>query len=181
MATKISHPTSLDQLDPTVRAVVTRADVIVVPVDDGSDAAFGLAREAAINLARLGDARLVLLDRADTTYADTPRINELTRDEVAAIDRPYLLTQLDDAAAAGVEATAFQHSLPGDEALTDTVNELGADLVVVPATLDSPGFLDRLKHDDVEDRAVDATPAGVPVVAVADDGSLTLAAPSGAT
>lgn len=116
MATEISLPTSLDQLDPAVRSAVERARTIVVPVDDGSDAA-----------------------------------------------------------AAGVNTTAFQHLLPGDEALTDTVNELGADLVVVPVSLDSPGFLDRLEHDDFQGRAVGATPAGVPVVAVADDGTLTLA------
>ncbi|CAN5723020.1 hypothetical protein BH10ACT1_BH10ACT1_29800 [soil metagenome] len=175
MATDITVPTSLDQLDPGVRAAVERASTIVVPVDDGSDDAFARARDVAISLAGLGDARLVLLDRIDTTYADTPRVNELNRDEVRSLDRPYLLDQIDAGTDAGVATTAFQHSLPGDEALTDTVNRLGADLVVVPATLDSPGFLDRLKHDDVEDRAVDATPEGVPVLAVDDAGTITLA------
>lgn len=175
MATDIVLPTSLDQLDPGVRAAVEAAATIVVPVDDGSDDALARARDVAVSLAKLGDARLVLLDRVDTTYADTPRVNELTRDEVAGIDRPYLLDQLDAASAAGVAATAFQHSLPGDEALTDTVTTLGADLVVVPVDMDSPGFLDRLKHDDVEARAVEATPDGVPVVAVAADGTVSLA------
>lgn len=168
-------PTSLDQLAPDVRGVVEAASVVLVPVDDGKDDALAQARRVAIALASLGDAKLVLLDRADTTYADTPRIFELSRAEVAEIDRPYLLAGIDEAEAAGVSATAFQHSLPGDEALTDAVDRVVADLVVVPVELDSPGLLARLKGGDVEDRTVDATPAGTAVVSVAADGTLSLA------
>ena len=174
MATDLVLPTSLDHLDPAVRGAVQQAGTIVVPVDDGADDAFARARDVAVRLAELGEARLVMLDRGDTTYADTPRVFELTRDEVAELDRPYLLAQLDSAAASGVNATAFQHSLPGDEALTDAVNEIGADLVVVPASLDSPGFLDRLKHADVQQRAVDATPPEAAVLAVDDEGGIRL-------
>ncbi len=175
MATTDQTPTDLDQLAPDVRPVVERATTIVVPVDDGGDEALVRARRAAIAVAGLAGAKLVLLDRSDTTYADTPRINELDRDAVAALDRPYLLAGIDEADAAGVHATAFQHSLPGDEALTDAVEQVGADLVVVPAGLDSPGLFARLKGGDAEDRAVQAAPSGVAVLAVAEDGTLTLA------
>lgn len=174
MATDPIVPTALDQLDPAVASVVEAASVILVPVDDGADDALARARAVAIALASLGDAKLVLLDRADTTYADTPRVFELDRDEVAAIDRPYLLAGLDEAAAAGVVATAFQHSLPGDEALTDAATQVAADLVVVPASLDSPGLFARLKGGDVEGRTVQAAPRGTAVVAVAEDGRLEL-------
>ncbi|QXC62588.1 universal stress protein [Aquihabitans sp. G128] len=179
MANDPTLPTSLDQLDPAVRAVVEQASTILVPVDDGTDDAYGRARDVAVELAKLGDAKLVLLDRVDTTYADTPRVFELTRDEVAAIDRPYLLDQLDSAAEAGVSVTAFQHSLPGDEALTDAVNQVGADAVVVPSSLDAPGFLTRLKHESAEERAVDAAPDGIPVLAVGDDGTVSVSPPRG--
>jgi nucleotide-binding universal stress UspA family protein len=168
-------PTALDQLAPDVRPVVERATTIVVPVDDGADDALARTRRAAIAVAGLAGAKLVLLDRSDTTYADTPRIFELSREEVAEIDRPYLLSGIDEAAAGGVSATAFQHSLPGDEALTDAVEQVGADLVVVPAGLESPGLFARLKGGDAEERAVDAAPTGVPVLAVAEDGTLSLA------
>lgn len=175
MANDRTRPTTLDQLDPAVRTVVEQASVLVVPVDDGTDDAYGRARDAAVDLARLGDLKLVLLDRVDTTYADTPRIFELSRDDVAALDRPYLLAQLDAVSQAGVTVTAFQHSLPGDEALTDAVNEVGADALVVPSSLDAPGFLTRLKHDSSEERAVDAAPSGVAVLSVDDDGTVSLA------
>lgn len=174
MATDTPVPTALDQLTPDVRQVVERAKVIVVPVDDGGDEALARARRAAIALAQLAEAKLVLLDRSDTTYADTPRINELSRDDVVALDRPYLLSGIDEAGAGGVTATAFQHSLPGDEALTDAVNEVGADLVVVPEDLDSPGLFARLKGAGAEGRAVDAAPAGTVVVSVGEHGEVGL-------
>lgn len=175
MATDLTVPTALDQLAPAVASAVQAASVILVPVDDGADDALARARRVAIALASLGEAKLVLLDRSDTTYADTPRVFELDRDEVAAIDRPYLLAGIDEAAGSGVTATAFQHSLPGDEALTDAVEQVAADLVVVPADLDSPGLFARLKGGDVEDRTVQAAPAGTAVVTVTADGRLELA------
>lgn len=161
-------------LEPALAQAVDAATVVLVPVDDGSDPARERGRLAAQALAARAGARLVLLDRLDTTYADTPRVHELTRDELEGIDRPYLVAHIDEAAAAGVSATAFQHSLPGAEALTDAVKAVGADLVVVPDEVDKPGFLDRLKGAAVAERAADAAPAGVPVVAVGEDGSLSL-------
>lgn len=178
MATDSTAPTSLDQLDPAVAGAVRAASVILVPVDDGADDALARARTAAIALAALGDAKLVLLDRSDTTYADTPRVFELDRAEVAEIDRPYLLAGIDAAAEAGVTATAFQHSLPGDEALTDAAEQVSADLIVVPDDLDSPGLLARLKGGDAEDRAVQAAPSGTSVVIVTADGRLEVVAAS---
>ncbi len=172
--TEPAVPTSLDELDPAVAAAVGRATTIVVPVDDGSDPARARARRVATALAGLVGAKLVLLDRDDTTYADTPRVNELSRDEVAGLDRPELLALVDEAAESGVAVTAFQHSLPGAEALTDAVKATRAELVVVPTNAAAPGFLDRLKGDDLDERAADAAPVGTAVVSVGDDGSLTL-------
>jgi len=176
MAPEIAPPTSYDNLDPAVADAVRAARVVLVPVDDGKDAARERSRRVAQGLAKLAGAKLVLLDRVDTTYADTPRVNSIDRAEAQRIDRPYLVAQIDEANDAGVEATAFQHSLPGAEALTDTAKEVGADLIVVPADIDKPGFLDRFRHDNTAERAVDAAPAGVRVVSVGDDGSLRLLA-----
>ncbi|CAN5894039.1 hypothetical protein BH23ACT2_BH23ACT2_03240 [soil metagenome] len=172
MATDTTLPTSLDELDPTVAASVRGATIILVPVDNGSEEAFTLACRVATALASLGGARLVLLDRSDTTYGDTPRVHELTRDHVVGLDRPYLLDALDAVAAEGVAVTAFQHSLPGDEAYTDAADELGADLIVVPDHLDSPGLLDRFKRDDVSERTVDAAPSGTGVLVVSTEGTV---------
>lgn len=176
MASEISPPTSYDDLDPAVADAVRAATVVLVPVDDGNDPARERSRLAAQALASLAGARLVLLDRVDTTYADTPRVNAIDRSEAERIDRPYLVAHIDEADRAGVPATAFQHSLPGAEALTDTAKEVGADLIVVPADLDKPGFFDRFRHDNTAERAVDAAPAGVRVVSVGDDGSMSLLA-----
>lgn len=166
-------PTDLDQLPGPVADVVRTAEVILVPVDDGGDEAVGRARRTAVSLAALAGARVVLLDRSDTTYADTPRIFELSRDEVVSIgDRQYLLDAIDEATDAGVSASAFQHSLPGDEAISDAAERSGADLLVVPEHLGTSGLLSRLKGGDASDRATQAAPAGTAVVAVDADGAL---------
>jgi nucleotide-binding universal stress UspA family protein len=154
--------------------VAEAARVVLVPVDDGTDPAWARAREVAIDLASRSSARLVLLDRADTTYADTPRVHELSREEAVELDRPYLVTQIDEAEAAGLSATAFQHSLPGSEALRDAIDEVHADLVVVPADLDRPRPLERTKAGDAADRADRATPTSVQLVSVSADGSVSL-------
>ncbi|MGI8754837.1 MAG: universal stress protein [Acidimicrobiales bacterium] len=174
MTSQGTDPSSLDDLDPAVAGAVRRATVVLVPVDDGSDVARERSRQVATSLAALAGARLVLLDRTDTTYADTPRQAELNRAELLGIDRDYLVAQVDAAAEAGVSATAFQHSLPGAEALTDAVKATGADLVVVPVELDKPGLLDRFRGGSVAERTSDAAPNGVAVVSVAEDGRLSL-------
>lgn len=166
--------TALDQLPADVAEVVRRATTVLVPVDDGSDGARERARQVAMDLAVLGEARLVLLDRLDTTYADTPRINELSRDEATGIDRDYLLPFFDEAAERGLAVTAFQHSMPGSEAFTSAVERVGADLVVAPASLDEPGIWDRLKRVDQGEMVEEAVPDSVAVVIVGDEGELTL-------
>jgi nucleotide-binding universal stress UspA family protein len=174
MASDLPLPTSYDQLDDDVATAVRSASTILVPVDDGGDGSLADARSAAVALGALSGAKVVFLDRADTTYADTPRVFELSPDQVADLDRPYLTAMLDDAAGRGVTATAFQHSLPGAEALTDAAKEVGADLVVVPHEREDPGLLERLKGGDTEDRAADAAPSGTAVVSVDDGGHLRL-------
>lgn len=166
--------TSLDDLTPEVRSALDGVTTMVVPVDDGEDEALAHARQAAIALAAASGARLVMLDRADITYADTPRIHELSREAAADLDRPYLVDGIDEATAAGVDATGFQHSLPGDEALSDTVEQVGAQAVVVPASLSAPGLFGRLKGDPAR-RAEAATSSDITVFVLADDGSVTLA------
>lgn len=166
-------PTDLDQLAPPVAEVVRGAQVILVSVEDGSDPALDGARRTAIALAALVDAKLVLLDRSDTTYADTPRIFELTRDEVVGLgERQYLLDAMDEAISADVSVTAFQHSLPGVEAISDAAERVRADIYVVPDHLDGPGLVDRLKGRHLSERAATAAPDGTAVLEVDDEGSL---------
>lgn len=168
-------PTDLDQLPDPVAELVGRAGVILVPVDDGADEVLGRARHIAVALAALGEAKLVLLDRSDTTYADTPRIFELSRDDVVSLGgRQYLLDGIDEATEAGVAATAFQHSLPGNEAISDAAARVGADMLVVPHQLRSPGLFSRLKGGAPSEHAVTAAPVGTSTVVIDDDGSLSV-------
>jgi nucleotide-binding universal stress UspA family protein len=164
--------TSLDQLDADVADAMGGATTVLVPVDDGNDAARERTRLVAQQLAALVGARLVLLDRTDTTYADTPRVQELTREQADDLGRPYLVRQIDEAADAGVEVIAFEHSLPGSEALTDAAKETSASVIVVPHHLDKPGFLDHFRKGDAADRAGRAAPDGVSVLAVEADGTI---------
>lgn len=166
-------PTDLDQLPAPVAEIVRSARVILVAVEDKSDPALDGARRTAIALAAMAGAKLVVLDRSDTTYADTPRIFELTRDEVVGLgDRQYLLDAIDEATSAGLSVTAFQHSLPGIEAITDAAERVGADIFVVPDHLDGPGLVDRLRGRHLSERAATAAPDGTAVIEVDDEGSL---------
>lgn len=162
---------SLDDLDATVADAVRGATTVLVPVDDHDDARVH-ARHVAQQLAVLAGARLVLLDRTDTTYADTPRVHELTREQAESLGRSYLVRQIDEVVEAGIDVIAFEHSLPGSEALSDAAKETGADLIVVPHHLDKAGFLDHFRHGDTAERAGRAAPQGVAVVAVDHEGNL---------
>lgn len=166
-------PTDVDQLPAPVAEILRAARVILVAVEDKSDPALDGARRTAIALAAMVDAKLVVLDRSDTTYADTPRIFELSRDEVVGLgERQYLLDAMDEATSAGVSVTAFQHSLPGTEAISDAAERVGADIYVVPDHLDGPSLVDRLKGRRLSERAATAAPEGTAVIEVDDEGAL---------
>ncbi len=168
-----SDRSDLDELPAEVAAVARGARRVIVPTDDGNEPGRARARQAAVRVAAAAGAELVLLDRSDATWGDTPHTELHDRDALAAAGKEALAGQVDEAADAGVTAVVWAHSLPAPEALGDAVRDLAVDLVVVADDFNKPGVLDRLRTKSVEERAFDAV-GDTPVVVVAEDGSLSL-------
>lgn len=178
MTDDASARSDLDQLPSDVAGVARGARRVIVPTDDGNEPARVRARQAAVRLAAAAGAELVLLDRSDATWGDTPHTELHDRDALAAAGKEALAKQVDEASDAGVTAAVWAHSLPAPEALGDAVRDLAVDLVVVADDFDKPGLLDRLRTKSVEERAFDAV-GDTPVVVVAEDGSLSVARSGG--
>lgn len=105
----------------TIRAA-EGARYVLCPTDDGRDDAYPRLRQAAIVLAARSGAKLLLADRSVGQAA--PAGGVLGRAEVRRLGRAYLAEQIDEAAAAGVEAGAW---LPAEG---DAVQRLPVDVIV---------------------------------------------------
>jgi hypothetical protein len=173
-----SAGSDFDRLPPDVAEAARGARRVIVPTDDADEPARARARQAAVRVAAAAGAELILLDRSDATWGDTPHTELHDRDALAAAGKDTLAGQVDAAAEAGVTATVWAHSLPAPEALGDSVRDLAVDLVVVADDFDKPGLLDRLRTKSVVERAFDAV-GDTPVVVVAEDGSLSVARSGG--
>jgi hypothetical protein len=150
-----------------------RAEVLVVPTDD-RDPALERACEAAAQLAAVHDLRLVLYDRSGERWTDTPHPKGPVEAAELGDDRPHLRRRLDELRAAGVPATAWLATVPALTAMTDVLQEIAVDGMVVPAQLDRPKMMDRLQVGEgpaemVERVAALQTDRPAPGVLVVDD------------
>ena len=138
--------TAEPRFDPAVLEAAADARLVLSGTDDGRDAGIAYERAAALALAARVGARLVLFDRTSETWADTPHGDgPFGRAQLERRDKPYLVAQLDEAAAAGVEAVAWLPSLPTFEAWTECIERCSPDFVVVPDRLHHRHLLDRLQ------------------------------------
>jgi hypothetical protein len=154
-----------------VLAATKGARTVVAPTDDGSDAAYRQGRAAAIALCAALKAKLVLVDRATESWwtdpygsgpvtADTDAYSHgersLDRAELEALGHHYLVEQMDEAAAAGVEVAAWLGRRPRFRTLREALERIPVDLVFAVDWLEHPdraeahdlrsGFLDRLRE-----------------------------------
>ncbi len=117
---------------------------IVVPTD-AEDVALARSRRVALGMARAAGAELVLYDRSDERWTDTPHpTGPLTVDEVDGERRPHLVGQMREALDAGVPVTAWLASVPALTAMLDVIQDLDVDVVVVPDELGAPKLMDRI-------------------------------------
>jgi hypothetical protein len=129
-------------------ALASRHDRVVVPTDDRSEA-FGRARRAALQLARQHDWNVVLYDRSDERWTDTPHpVGVVGPDGIDPEQRPHLIRQLADFEAAGVTAGAFLATVPALTAMLDVIQEIDVDAILLPDELDEPTVMDRLQVGD---------------------------------
>lgn len=132
-----------DLPSPDADGVFASLHQVVVPTDADDDA-LAVARVTATRLAAEHGWSLVLYDRSDERWTDTPHPSgPLTRDQVPD-DRRHLGEQMDEIAAAGVDVTAWLSTVPSLTAVLDVVQELDVDGVVVPADADRTTLVDRL-------------------------------------
>lgn len=136
--------TAEPRFDPAVLEAAADARLVLSGTDDGRDAGIAYERAAAVALAARVGARLLLFDRAGEIRGDPPPAEgPFGRAELERRDKPYLVAQLDAAAAAGVEAVAWLPSLPTFESWAECIEACSPDFVVVP---------DRLHHESLADR-----------------------------
>jgi hypothetical protein len=92
----------------------------------------------------------------------------LSPDDLEAAGRPSIASQVRELRARGVDAWAWLPDSAGGEDLAEYAERQGADLILVPEELESPGLLERLQG-----AGVDATreSTGIPVVTIREDGT----------
>lgn len=163
-------------------ALGERASVLVVPTDEG-DPALALAREAAAWMAAEYDIELILYDRSGERWTDTPHPKGPLEASAIGEDRPHLRRQLDELRERGVRATAWLATVPALTAVTDVLDELDVDGIVLPDHLDRPKMMDRLQvgagpAEMVERVAALQTDGPAPgVLVVGDDREIRLLGP----
>jgi nucleotide-binding universal stress UspA family protein len=168
----------------------SRARVVVAFVGEDED----LVTEAAVDLARSNQARLIFYDRdAASAFAD-PMPNKwassgerdqygdrLTDGDLVRLGREPLARKVADARRQGVDAWGWLPERHGTDTMVDYARAQGADLVLLPQDLDEPGLADRLKRetvgqavDEVEEAVAEGD--GIAVLLVRPDRSTELAA-----
>jgi hypothetical protein len=175
-----------EPLNADVIAAVSGARVIGAPTTDAGDA-WSWARRPAVALAKSVGARLILGDVSTRSAWTTPYgsgafgadrgepysdgTTLVAKEELALLGRDYLLDQLREAEAEGVEAGVWLANRPGVLALDRFLELFDVDALVVPP-LDHPGLSERLKGDNIS--AVRARMSGRPLLVAREDGSLTI-------
>lgn len=135
-------------LTDAAKAAVDGLTLIVVPTAPDNES-YDRARAAALEIATLASCPVVLHDRSDERWTDTPDPEgPYTADEIDRENRPHLVEQMKEFTDAGVDVKAFYASVPALTAVLTPVQRLGADAVVVSASLDKPKMMDRLQAGD---------------------------------
>lgn len=147
--------------------------IVAVTGEHGRHAA---VRSRAADLAAGGHATVILydLDAAGTFESPVPTNwssegaeeqlpNRLGPDDLERAGRAPVADQVRALRQLDVDAWAWLPQDPGAKALAAYARERGAEVILVPEALESPGLLDRLRGNDI---AAAGDAAEVPVVVV---------------
>ncbi len=135
-----------DALDPGIADALRHASVILAIVDGGREPAYGRSWRVALDFARRAGATLMLADRSQETWGDTPHHSgPFTPDEVRSMGRHHLDRYFEEAGAVRVHVMVWIPSLPLPESYyEETLSHNRVDLAVLPDRLERPKLLDRL-------------------------------------
>jgi hypothetical protein len=133
-------------LDPKIADALRDANLILAIVDGGREPAYRRSWSVALSFARRTGATLMLADRSQETWGETPHHSgPFTPDEVRRMGKHHLDAYLDEADAAGVLVIVWFPSLPLPESYYgETLSHNRVDLAVLPDRLERPKLLDRL-------------------------------------
>lgn len=136
------------QLTPDAERIAANLRLLLVPTSP-DDEAFARTRAAALQIARGTSTRVVLYDRSDERWTDTPHPEgPFALDEIDLDKREHLASQMQPFTDAGVDVVAWYASVPALTAIISAVQELDADSILVPEELDKPRVMDRLQAGD---------------------------------
>ena len=132
---------------PPAAAALDRGRKLAVATDADDDD-LAASRALALELAAEHDLEIVLYDRSEETWMDHPHPSgPLGRDELDGSERSHLATQLEEFEQAGITAKAWIATVPSITEIVDVVRELGVDTILLPAKIEHPKLLDRLKGE----------------------------------
>jgi hypothetical protein len=162
-------------LDPRIVDALGDANMILAIVDGGREPAYRRSWSVALSFARRTGATLMLADRSQETWGDTPHHSgPFTPDQIRRMGKHHLDEYLEQAEAAGVVVLVWIPSLPLPESYyEETLSHNHVDLAVLPERLEHPKLLDRTIGAFAARMAKAMAPT-VPVVEVSRAGSLAL-------
>lgn len=143
--------------------------------------------DAALDLGRREGARVVLYDH-DTASAVSDVLpnwwasqgerrqygDPLSHEELVKLGLEPLARKVAEARAKGVDAWGWPASSHGTEELVEYARRHRADALLLPADMDEPGLLDRLKGETVDETVeqVEERDADVAILLVNEDGAV---------
>ena len=150
------------------------APCVIALIDEEGE--FDHVLRASARLARERDAPLVLYDATSASEMSEPvagpvsaqGVDEqygsfLSPEDLERLGRPEMAGRVRALRDEGLEAWGRLASEHGVEPLMEFAEERGARLVVLPAEMDDPGIIDRLRGETLEDARVTAA---VPIAVV---------------
>lgn len=169
------------------RDVLATARTVVAATDE--DDRHPQARGLAVASARASGARVLLYDIGSASSLASPVPNEwaaegepelygetLNVPELERLGRRRLATQIEEAAAQGVEVEAWLPRRPGMDAMLGYAERHDADVVLISDEEADRGLLDRLLGTSETDAERADRESPVPVLLVSADGSVRHAA-----
>jgi hypothetical protein len=148
---------------------------ILAIIDGGREPAYRRSWPVALRLAQQTGATLLLADRSQETWGETPHHSgPFTPEQIGRSGRLHLDRYLEEAEAMGVPVRVWVPSLPLPESYyEETLSHNHVDLAVLPERLDRPKLTERMLGGFAARIAKAMAPA-VPVVEVSGGGQLAL-------
>lgn len=127
------------------QTAIERVTLLVVPTAPDDDS-YDRSRAAALEIARRSSCKVVLHDRSDERWTDTPHPEgPYSTEQVDKDGRTHLVEQMKPFTDAGIDVQAWYASVPAITAVLTPIQTLKADAIIIPESIDHPKLMDRLQ------------------------------------